>query len=175
MPGQGEGFVELPNDLLGESTSFTVLVWLSVSSDACWQRAFDLLHSEPSNAGAVLTSLYLTPYGCPDGLPTLGYVADNSKFHLLAESAIAGDGLVQLGASYSARSQTLRLIVNGVVQEEQRIPIDVGTLKRARGMLGRSDFGDPQLNGEITELRVYASRLEPEELAEVYARGPDAL
>jgi hypothetical protein len=175
LPGQGEGFVELPSDLLNESASFTVLVWLSVRSDACWQRALDLLHTQPSNAGTLITSLFLTPYGCPDGLPTLGYVAGNAKFHLNGESAITGDGLVQLGASYSARSQTLRLIVNGVVHKEQSVPVDVRTLHRARSVLGRSDFGDPQLDGAITELRVYASRLEPEELAEVYARGPDAL
>jgi hypothetical protein len=175
LPGQGEGFVELPSDLLNESTSFTVLVWLSVRSDACWQRALDLLHSQPSNADAQITSLFLTPYGCPDGLPTLGYVGGNAKFHLHGESAITGDGLVQLGASYSAPSQTLRLIVNGAVHKEQSVPVDVRTLHRARGVLGRSDFGDPQLDGAITELRVYASRLEPEELAAVYARGPDAL
>jgi hypothetical protein len=175
LPGQGEGFVELPSDLLGESTSFTVLVWLSVRSDACWQRALDLMHSQPSNAGALSTSLFLTPYGCPDGLPALGYIAGNARFHLYAESAIAGDELIQLGASFSARSQTLRLIVNGVVQEEQTVPVDVRTLHRARGVIGRSDFGDPPLDGAITELRVYASRLEPEELAEVYARGPDSL
>jgi len=176
LPGQGEGFVELPSDLLSEATSFTVLVWLSVRSDACWQRALDLLHSQPSNAGPLTTSLFLTPYGCPDGSPMLGYVAGNANYHLSAESAFAaGDGLVQLGASYSARSQTLRLIVNGVVHQEQSVPVDVRTLHRARGVLGRSDFGDPQLDGAITELRVYERRLEPPELAEIYARGPDAL
>jgi len=178
FPGQGDGFVELPSNLLDDATSFTVLVWLSPRSDACWQRALDLLHSQPSNAGTpVITSLFLSPYGCPDRLPTLGYVAGEAKFHLYGESALLlqGDGLVQLGASYSARSQTLRLIVNGVVQNEQDVPVDVRTLQRARSVLGRSDFGDPQLNGTITEVRVYASRLEPEELAEVYARGPDAL
>lgn len=170
--GHADGFVELPSNLLGDATSFTVLVWLSVRSDACWQRALDLLHSEPSNES---TSLYLTPYGCPDGFPAVGYVAGNAKYHLHGEAPIQGDELTLLGASYSARSQTLRLIVNGVVQKEQSVPVDVRALQRARSVLGRSDFGDPPLDGTITELRVYASRLEPEELAAVYARGPDAL
>lgn len=175
FPGQGDGFVALPDELLGEVTSFTVLVWLFVESDACWQRAFDLLYALPNNSATSLVSLFLTPYGCPDGLPTLGYLEGNAKHHLIGATPVAAPGLVQLGASYSARSQTLRLIVNGAVQKEQSVPVDVRQLARASGMLGRSQFEDPQLQGTITELRVYGSRLEPGELQEIYRRGPDAL
>jgi hypothetical protein len=175
FPGQGDGFVELPDDLLEGVTSFTVLVWLSVRSDDCWQRALDVSYAQPGSAGVLQTSLFLTPYGCPDGLPTLGYMAAGATLHLFGEDAIARPGLVQLGASFSSRSQTLRLIVNGAVQKEQSIPVDVRTLQRAVGTLGRSGSSEPQLNGTITELRVYATRLEPEELQEIYARGPDAL
>jgi hypothetical protein len=177
FPGQGDGFVELPDDLLEGMTSFTVLVWLSVrSSDTCGQRAFDVSSAQPSSSGASQASLFLSPYGCSDGLPMLGYSASGDTFELLGEAAIAQQaGLVQLGGSFSARSQTLRLIVDGTVQEEQSVPVDVRTLERAAGTLGRSSLGNPQLHGAITELRVYDSRLEPEALQQIYARGPDAL
>jgi hypothetical protein len=168
----GDGYVELPRDLLDDANSFTVLLWLSLSSDACGQRALELTHSQP---GSGSTSLFLTPYGCPDELPALGYSEGNAQYLLRGEPRIEGDELVQLGLSFSARSQTLRLIVNGVVQKEQSVSVDVGALQKARGTLGRADAGHPQLSGAISELRVYDSRLDPQTLAVVYARGPDEL
>lgn len=172
FPGLGDGYVELPSELLDDAASFTVLLWLSLSSDACGQRALELTHSQP---GSGSTSLSLSPYSCPDELPTLGYSAGNAQYVLRGETRLKGAGLVQLGLSFSARSQTLRLIVDGVVHNEQSVPVDVRTLQKARGTLGRADAGHPQLSGTITELRVYDSRLDPQTLAEVYARGPDEL
>jgi hypothetical protein len=175
FPGQSDSFVELPNGLLDDVTSFTVLVWLSARSDPCGQRALNLFYTQESNTGTLLTSLFLAPHGCPSGLPSVGYLTPGASYNLFGETAIANSELMLLGASYSARSQTLRLIVNGVVQEEQSVPVDVRMLQRARGTLGRSQLEHPQLQGTISELRIYASRLEPNELQEIYARGPDAL
>jgi hypothetical protein len=192
----GNGLVELPDDTFASVTDFSVLVWLYAYSNACWQRAFDLtaVQQVPTSTGGnggppnmpsmpnvpstrtVLTSLYLTPYGCPDALPTLGYVNGTSKYHLMGKEAVPQDQELLLGLTFSARSQTLRLIVNGVVKGEQRVPVDEGALSHARAWLGHSATPtDPELDGSISELRVYASALDPSVLAQIYARGPDAL
>jgi hypothetical protein len=181
--GVGDGVVELPDDLLDDVTSFTLLIWLQVDSERCGQRALDVSSAQPlaPNGGIngslrpMLSSLYLTPYGCPDGLPTLGYVDANAKYDLTSQTTVRPSELVQLGASYSSRSGTLRLIVDGVVQSEQTMLVDVTPLQHARAQLGRSQLdSDPPLHGAITELRIYASKLEDSELQALFERGPDA-
>lgn len=185
--GTGDGLVELPDDTFAELSDFSVLVWLYVSSDACWQRAFDLSYAQQvtSSSGpgpgmmvaqTELTSLYLTPYGCPDALPTLGYVTGTSRYHLVGKQALPQDEPLLLGLTYDLRNQTLRLIVDGVVESEQRVLLDLHSLHRATAWLGRSPMpGDPVLEGSISELRVYASALAPDILMQVYERGPDTL
>ena len=176
FPGQGYGVVTLPDGFLNELTSFTVLVWMEARSQACWQRAIDLLdvHQSSNQAPPERVTLYLTPYGCPDALPTLGYVDSTSKYHLTSQTEITQSELVQLGMSFSGRSRTLSLIVNGVVENEQSVPIDVRAVQRAQPWLGRSHVEqDPPLNGSITELRVYDSALDDSALLELFERGPD--
>lgn len=183
FPGQGDGVVKLPEGILGDVTSFSMLVWLETRSPVCWQRALDFLYEQeatnPPGQGnppptRELTSLYLTPYGCPDALPTVGYVNSNAKYHLISQTRIAQSEEVQLGLSFSGRSRTLRLILNGVVEREQAVPVDVQALQRAQLWLGRSrNNGDPQLNGAITELRIYDSALEDSALLRLFERGPD--
>jgi hypothetical protein len=193
----GDGLVELPADSFAELADFSVLVWLSASSDDCWQRAFDLTFVQkvpvpasgpgagnggqgPGQASDMtrseLVSLYLTPYGCPDKLPTLGYVNSTSKYHLVGQKAVTQDEDVLLGLTYSAGSQTLRLLLDGELISEQRVPLDLHALRRARAWLGQSyAASDPVLDGSISELRVYASALESAALAQIYVRGPDQL
>lgn len=176
FPGQGYGVVTLPDGFLNGLTSFTVLLWLETRSQACWQRAIDLLdvHQDSNQDPPERSSLYLTPYGCPDALPTLGYVDSTSRYHLISQTEITQSELVQLGMSFSSRSRTLRLIVNGVVEREQSVPVDVRAVQRAQPWLGRSHVEqDPPLHGSISELRVYDSALEDSALRELYERGPD--
>lgn len=175
FPAQGDGFVELPAGLLADSSSFTVLVWLSMQTEACGQRALELSDAPATGAGPLRTSLLLTPYDCPGGLPALGVSAGTVPLRLSGGAPIEPSTLVQLGLSFSARSQTLRLIVDGMVQDEQSLPLDARAVQGAMGTLGGANLGAPQLHGTITELRVYASRLTPQELLEVHTRGPDAL
>lgn len=177
FPGQGYSVVTLPDGFFGELTSFTVLVWMQTQSQACWQRAIDLLdvHQDSGqNAPPERVSLFLTPYGCPDALPTLGYVNSSSRYHLVSQAQITQSELVQLGISFSVRSRTLRLIVNGVVEREQSVPVDLRAIQRAQPWLGRSHVEqDPPLQGSITELRVYDSALDASALRALFESGPD--
>jgi hypothetical protein len=178
----GGGVVELPNDVLAGSTSFTALVWLQTHSDACAQRALELSYASSSgngngnSGGDERVSLFVTPYGCSDALPMLGYKTNNSTYQLSGLTKLERARTVQLGMSYSARSRTLQLIVNGAVEEAQPVPIDTDQLQQSTIWLGRSHYEEATaLAGSITEVRIYASALDAEALRALYERGPDSL
>jgi hypothetical protein len=70
----------------------------------------------------------------------------------------------------------LQLIVDGVVRQQSRVPINLRELARARGGFGRSySADDPALNGSISEFRIYAQTLDAATLTELARRGPDQL
>jgi hypothetical protein len=175
FPGTGDGVVVLPEDALAGLTDFTALVWIETTSDACAQRALDFTYVQATQAGNQTTSLALTPHDCQSMLPALSYRDEPAFFVLSSPAQLERSAMRMLGVSFSSRSQTLRLIVDGQVQRAATVPLDMRALQRARGWLGRSHTdGEPLLQGAITELRIYSSRLEEDTLAELFARGPDA-
>jgi hypothetical protein len=183
LHGDQGAAVELPDGLLADVEEFTLLAWVQLRSDDCWQRIVDFLYvsmpppNAPSGAGQPSrTLLYLTPYGCvgPAMSPTVGYRQGDESVHLSGHSTVALQKTVQLGFSYNSRTQTLRLIQDGTIAIELVTPVNLHAIHHARGLVGRSSFDDdPAFDGKVFELRVYPVALDAEDLRAVFQQGPE--
>lgn len=174
--------VALPSGTLAGMQSFTMIGWLTVRSNECWQRLVDFLYysEQTSPDGQVATQasrLYLTPISCPDGLPTAGYVTQQSVARAQGGEPLSDQPKsLMLGGMFDARRQRLQLIVDGVVEAEVTAQINHRQLERARARLGTSfDNSHPVLKGNISEFRIYAQTLDAETIRELARRGPDLL
>lgn len=174
--------VALPTGILNGVQELTMLGWLTVHSNVCWQRLADFFYysEQTSPEGQITTQasrLYLTPISCPDGLPTAGYATQQSRARAQGGQALMdGRRTMMLGATYDARRQRLQLIVDGVIEAELTVQINQRQLARARARLGATvDNSHPVLNGSISEFRIYAQALDAATIREIARRGPDRL
>lgn len=173
--------VELPTGLLADLTAFTIVGWLDVRTDECWQRLFDFLfvnQRSNGNGGSEpqVSALFVTPFGCPDQVPTAAYVTQQNQIRVESPRRLLRQSNVMLGVTYDSATRMLQLIVDGEVQREARVPINMRQLGRASAGLGRSySEGDPALNGSISEFRIYSQTLDAAALSELFRRGPDQL
>lgn len=172
-----EGVV-LPNGLLADLEAFTLLAWVELDSSACWQRIFDFHHltNAPGTdrSGSEPGALYLTPSGCPGAVPAAGYITQASDDKAMGSQQLELHTPLQIGLMWDARSESLRLIIDGAVRTQVRARVDLDVLALAQGRLGRSySPSDPVLDGSIDELRLYAQTLDSPTLAEIFRRGPD--
>jgi len=173
--------VLLPAGLLSTRSSVTLLAWLRWDGGDCWQRVFDFgtrttIVSSNGIEERVPSSLFLTLSRCPSNTPAVGYVDGEAKEYAAAVDPLPVPGMMQLGATFDGASQRLRLVLNGVVVAEQTSQLRLAELADLTAWLGRSQYGnDPPLAGQLTEFRIYDHALEPDVVADVFARGPDAL
>lgn len=183
LDGSAENAVTLPSGVLSGLSAFTVIGWLELRSDECWQHFVDFTYSyeQPAQDGSGRTitrmsALYLTPRGCPEGFPIAGYVTEQGRVRVTSDEEVVWSRRFMLGMMYESTTRTLSVIVDGVVQQQATVPLNLRELARARGTLGRSYYpDDPTLNGSINELRIYAGALDGATLAEIARRGPDQL
>lgn len=173
--------VDLPVGLLADLTGFTIVGWMDVRSDDCWQRLFDFTYFAQRGMGngngeIQASALFVTPFGCPDGIPTAAYVTEQMQYRVESPRKLLRPRNLMLGLMYDSTTRMLQLIVDGAVQREARVPINLRELARARGGLGRSYHpDDTPLNGSISELRIYSQTLDAATLSELAKRGPDQL
>lgn len=169
----------LPADVLSGLRSFTLLVWLVPASEECGQRVLgfrERLQVAPGSGEPGGAALYLYSTSCPDRLPSIRYSLGASIYHLYGANEAPVSEPVQLGFAYDAASQQLQLIVDGEVQKQVQVPIDLDALARGDGRIGLSASpNNTSFRGSVTELRIYSPMLDAPAVAEVFERGPDQL
>jgi hypothetical protein len=186
--GANEDAVQLPPRILNGLSSFTLLGWLVPRTDECTQRLCELTYFNEGNGNGngqnrqQLSALYVAPYACPDGLPATGYVTERMVYNVQAGEPLSDPrATVLLGAMYDNTTEQLQLIVDGVVVQQQTVPIQLRELGFAQGSLGRSsgqsgqNDQDNRRGGSIAEFRIYDRTLDAATLAEIARRGPDQL
>lgn len=175
-----DDFVELPGGLVSPLQDVSVLVWVSWTGGACWERVFDtgLIERDTTQAQGerVSSSLFVTARMCPNDAPAVGFI-DGAQQQRVQASVHAPEGsTLQLGFVFDSTARELRLVVNGAIVVRQDTHLQLGVVRDATTWLGRSLFPvDAWFKGRFDEVRIYDRALDAEALAHSFAAGPDAL
>lgn len=161
MNGSNE-YVSLPNGIVSGLMSFSICAWFNLSAGTAWSRIFDF--------GTGTTAyMFLTPnsgVGVRFGI-TIG---GNGQEQQMKAPALATGSWQQVAVTLAANTGTL--YVNGAqVAQNTSMTLNPANLgSTTQSWLGRSQFaGDPYLNGQIDNLRIYDRALTAAEVQTLYA------
>jgi Concanavalin A-like lectin/glucanases superfamily len=166
LPGVTGDYVALPSALLQTATNVTIALWVNVRADQAWQRVFDFgrsmnvyMYLTPHAGGTSIARFAITTSGNVTGneqrLDAPGVLPVGTWTHVAIVLGAGGGTFYINGAAVSTNpAVTLR-------------PADLGAT--TNDWLGRSEFtGDPGFDGQIDELRIYASALTAGQITTIY-------
>src|SRR6185312_11830905 len=166
LPGATSDYVALPSALLQTLTSVTIAVWVNVRTDHSWQRVFDFGSSTnvymfltPHNGSSNVARFAITTSGnsstSEQRLDAAAILPVGTWTHVAVVLGTGGGTLYINGAAVATNAGlTLR-------------PADLGAT--TNDWLGRSQFtADPAFDGQIDDLRIYASALSAPQIVTIY-------
>ena len=162
LPGASGDYVTLPSAFIQTLTNITITVWVNVYTDQTWQRVFDFGSSQnvymflTSHAGGANARFAITTAGntMEQQLNGTAVLPTGAWTHVAIVLGSNGGTLYINGAVVATNtSLTLR-------------PSDLGAT--TNNYLGRSQFADPYFNGEVDDLRIYASALTAAQITTIY-------
>jgi hypothetical protein len=166
LPGATSDYVALPSALLQTLTSVTIAVWVNVHGDHIWQRVFDFGSSSnvymfltPHNGTSNVARFAITTSGnsgtSEQRLDAAAVLPVSAWTHVAVVLGTGGGTLYINGAAIATNAaMTLR-------------PSDLGAT--TNDWLGRSQFtADPAFDGQIDDLRIYASALSAPQIMTIY-------
>ena len=163
LPGASGDYVTLPSAFIQTLTNITITLWVNVYTDQTWQRVFDFGSSQnvymflTSHAGGANARFSITTSG-------------NTMEQQLNGTAVLPTGAwTHVGIVLGSNGGTL--YINGAVVATNTSltlrPSDLGAT--ADNYIGRSQFSvDPYFNGEIDDMRIYASALTAAQITTIY-------
>jgi hypothetical protein len=158
--------VTLPAGLLATACEATVAAWVYINNSADWQRVFDF--GKDQNV-----YMFLTPSNSVTHVLRFGISVSGNKpayEQLIDGNAALSTGVwnhvaVVLGAGGGF------LYLNGVQVGTNPAmslrPADLGNAPNY--YIGRSEFSDPYLDGNVDEIRVYSRALSPAEIQALFS------
>ncbi|HVY38245.1 MAG TPA: LamG domain-containing protein, partial [Polyangia bacterium] len=168
LDGATGSYVRLPSSLLATLRDTTIAFWVrpraNASSANAWQRVFDF--------GSDTTSyMFFTSYSADNKLAHFGITVSGNKNEqgLSAAAPLPGGTWTHVAIVLGPAGGVL--YVNGAATQTNAAlklrPADLGTT--VNDWLGRSQFaGDPNFDGELDELRIYAAALTREQVAALF-------
>ena len=166
LPGASGDYVALPGALLQTVTSVTIALWVNVRADQAWQRVFDF-------GSSANVYMFLTPHAggtsiARFAISTSGNATANEQ-RLDATSVLPVGTWTHVAIVLGAGGGTF-YIDGAVVGTNAALtlrPADLGAA--ANNWIGRSQFtADPSFNGQIDDLRIYASALTAGQITTIY-------
>jgi hypothetical protein len=163
--------VNLPPGIISTLSNFTITAWVRLNSAAGWARIFDFGNNTASY-------MFLTP--------TNGGAGGRLRFGITTNSAggeqqITGPTALSVGVwhhvAVTLNGNTGVLYLNGVSQATNASmtlkPFNLGNT--GNNYLGRSQWSDPYLNGQLDEFRIYSVAHSAPEIAALAGLGPNQL
>jgi fibronectin type 3 domain-containing protein len=153
----------LPNGVTSGLTNFTVSTWVRVNSFANWQRIFDF----GTGTG---NYMFLTTQYTPTA-PNNAKLRFGIRTTVAAEQNVSGNSIALptnawAHVAVTRSGNTVSLYVNGTLAGSGAItlnPADLGVT--TLNYLGRSQFNDPYLNGDLDNFRLYSHAMNAGEIA----------
>ena len=184
--GWGDAYVDLPDgiasaaSLNGNQGEITVEAWVSLFSNSNWAVIFSLGNSGPTPLdGNGFDGYYwqLIPQNGSNGnlrsltaVPYADMVTDDN-------AVLPTVGEIHVANVLNATENSNRIYVNGVLQAVGQLPqgfdpSTFGVVGDNQNWIGRSQWNDPGLNGQINEFRIYNTALDAAAVADSFAMGP---
>lgn len=164
-------YAGLPAGIVSTLTNFTIEVWARLNTPAGWARLFDFGNNTTSY-------MFLTPTnGTSNGRLRFAITTNSAG----GEQQITGPTALSVGVwqhvAVTLNGNTGVLYLNGVPQATNNSitlrPASLGST--VNNYLGRSQWADPYLNGQLDEFRIYSVPLTAAEIAATDALGPTQL
>ena len=150
-------YVNLPASLTTGVTNFTFEAWLNYQDNGLWTRVLDFGNNPTVN-------MFLTPRNGDNNAPRFAITTGGggAEQRLTSTTALsAGQHHLAVTLSQNGTLVTGTLYVDGVVAATNAnmtlTPSSLGTLTNL--YLGRSQYNDPYLKGDLDEVRVYSAAL----------------
>lgn len=172
-------YMSLPNGLLSASNDCTIELWLLWRGGGAWQRIFDFGTSDAGelSQGTGTTYLFLTPMS-DDGVMFVAYSQDgiSNEVRLPSTAALPTDGVQHVAVVVDSTRNTLALYLNGLLDGQTALTQRLASITDNNMWIGHSQYlGDPDLDADVMEVRIYDRALDADELALSHQLGPDGL
>ncbi len=157
--GENNGYVQLPAGILSNAEEFTFSAWVNIKEHQTWGRLFDFGMS--SNNGY----MFLSPYS---GSGVLQYAitptSNGGEQRVVADTTIAVGEWLNITAVQSGT--TLTIYVNGEPATSGTVTnTPAQCIKEAiNSYIGKSQWNDRYLSGEIKDVRIYDKALSENQL-----------
>jgi glucuronoarabinoxylan endo-1,4-beta-xylanase len=163
-------YVNLPAGIVSTLSNFTVMAWVNLVSTANWARIFDF-------GDNTTVYMFLAPQNGITG--TLRYAittaSNGNEQQINCNSTLTTGVWHQVAVTLSATTGILYLdgVPVGTNSAMTLNPLSLGST--SNNYIGKSQWADPYLNGQLDEFRIYSVALSPAEIAATYALGPNQL
>eukprot|EP01034_Spumella_vulgaris_P025077 gene25077-31491_t len=163
-------FVQFPPNILGSSADMTIELWVQTGVNGVNARLFQFGQDLTANENSLM--LYSTPSGMFEA-----WTRYTSSFFLTSSvpfsSRTSDTHVVMTYATSSGSALISNMYVNGTLAQTGSTAYSVLS-SSAGGYLGKSfASGVPQLNGSISEFRVWSTVLSANQVLLNYEQGPD--
>lgn len=173
-------YVDLPSDIISGFDKLTIEAFLTVGPSGNQGRLFDFGdHVNAANVPAVgwPSYLFMSPPGGNGTSPRFAHFPNPGAAG--TEVGIQGTGDLRNRADHivammDSAAHTLTLYTNGVAAGTvTNASVDIALLSDVYSMLGRSQWNDAFLTGNLNEFRIYYGTMTPAEITASGAAGPD--
>jgi hypothetical protein len=159
-------YVSLPNGVVNSLADFTIAVWVNLDAASTWSRVFDFGSGTATNMFLTANNGSVARFALKAGggeqiIDGLSPLPTNVWTHV-AVTLSGGTGILYVDGVEAGRNSSVTLT-----------PSSMGGT--TQNYLGKSQYGDPYLNGALDEFRIYSAALSPAEIAAIAAVGPDQL
>jgi hypothetical protein len=174
-----DDFAALPAGVVSSLVGGTLLAWLTWNDSQCWQRVFDFGSQMTGRNGALEseTSLFLAPEACGSGSMSGSIeLPGGERYPLDAPDPLPSGRSTMAGVVIDPAAEVFRIVLDGSVIKQRAMPRALSDIDDVNAWLGRSQYEvDRFLDARYEEFRIYSRPLTDEELAAIFAAGPDEL
>jgi len=171
----GDGFVELPVQMLADVTDLTITCWFNYGGVNSWERVYSFGYSnvtETTNPSVVQT-IYLVPRD-GGGKLRMTYQATGPWYDMV--DATPPNDSIEPGiwyfSAFVVKEDTIRFYLNDHLVpgfERSGVLEPPSLLNDSMNWIGKSHWVDALFTGMVSDLRIYKSALTPAELLELYS------
>lgn len=154
-------YIDLPNGLTSNFNDFTFETWFYTNANASWARLLDFGSSTTVN-------MFLTPSYSVTNIPRFAITTNGNlgEQQLTAPTALVQNKWYHIAVTIDDASNTGTMYINGVqVAQNTSMTLTPSSLGiTTNNYLGKSQYDDPYLNGEMDEVRIWNKALSQSEI-----------